>query len=76
MDTKKLEIIFNNLNGVLMENEATLEDVAQLGLTLIVEAWKLDSNRENIINAYIKWFSDSLKDITSKLLKEEKEKKE
>ena len=73
MDTEKLDTIFKNINNILIENKATLDDVATLGINLIAMAWRCNSDKETLIEPYIEHFSKVFKEITSKILEEEKE---
>ena len=76
MDTEKLIEVFNDITRTLTSNDASIGDVAQVGYSLIVSAWKNDPDKEDIIDKYIKWFEDNFRKSTDEILEEEKEKKE
>lgn len=76
MEQSKLKEVFNDTIQNLVENEALLEDMAQLGLNLIISAWSSDPNREEIREKYGEWFLMSFMDISERIIEKEKDKKE
>ena len=68
MDIEKLLIIAKNINDVLVENEATIEDVVSIGINLIVDAWSTDPDRENLVDEYVKVFKDNFIEHTCRIL--------